>query len=299
VQLMDFLFKLFATFLLMGSGIITRAFVQEPVIISQFMQPPPLAKTVLEAKLIVVARLRNVVLKPRTDSLPSPASEDILLNAGKYSVDVLFELKGHADHHLAIDIAITSSFCYNDVSFPVVCGKLLLLFLVPSAHSSTEEGAWTAVNSNVPLTPLPAAIDAVTVGKANDPVLARVVGVLLNTMSDSRLRKANSPLLENAIDPRLPKALLPYIDDPDRDTRVSICAALAANQVIAAIPRIVQLEATMMNGARGRNCIDALEMYKTTAALPLLNPLVFDADEFTRRNAMIALRNIASKKSIP
>jgi len=289
-----------ALLLTLCSGVAFGATLQEPVQIGQDLLPSlPLAKTVTGAKLIVVARLVKIVSKPSHHGTSKPASKEATIDAGRYSVDVVFTLKGHFEHRLNISIAETSFFGYNDVPFSVIPGKLLLLFLVPSVHPSVDEGQWAAEDANVPLTPLRSNFDAVTAGSVNTTVLTRIVGILLDTMSDSLLRKANTLLLENMIDPRLPRALIPYLNDANRNTRVSICTALATNQVVEAIPSIVRLEKEMMSGASGRNCIFALQFYKTRAALPLLNPLLFDASEYTRRNAVGALRDIGDKSSIP
>jgi HEAT repeat protein len=95
------------------------------------------------------------------------------------------------------------------------------------------------------------------------------------------------------------KAMKPLADDRDDDIRMNAIRCMATNQDVAAIPKIAAWHYSDPQTS-GNPLPGELENFKNAAAIPFLNALLQDKDQYVRQNAVGALRRLPpDKSSIP
>ncbi len=182
---------------------------------------------------------------------------------------------------------------------PVKAGDTALFFL------RREGSTWKVVDGKLPglrlTTNATKLSEALIQAQAAPQSVARLVPLLIASLDDAEMRPTFLSQLSHVEDVRVKEALLPYIDDHDENTRDSALTGLAINQYVEVIPHIVSFAREKWRRDRTGPlwCIEAIGKIRSPKAVAALNRLLFDESEFTRLNAIMALRPIADETSIP
>lgn len=266
----------------------------------------PITSVIAEAKVIVIVRLESYTPDPEVHK--RIASGKIVLEDGeaftaihmvkppaRYNFRVMRRLRGECGDMLQLNLPAIYSYYYPISGTQVGVGNTCILFL----HLN-DKGELVPTNATLPIMRL---IDTQQAPIVNEPIGANmklyVTSLLLSSLVDTKIRLANTHLLKDIIEPQIPLGLIAYVNDPDLGVRDNVLYALAINQQVSAIPLIARLQAEQSRQGNGVHSVVALENYKTPAAVPHLNPLLFEIDEYTRLNAAAALRNLPHRSSIP
>lgn len=274
----------------------------------------PLPENVAKADLIVVGEVVNytqdvnyVLPKPSRSIIINGQKHDIysgidgfviantLTPPGYYQFKIITVVKGQPMGTLRVKLPAILSVIYDGAALKVEPGMKCLLLLHLDTGSIAEP-----VDPNLPIIPLS---NSSTTKRINDHnqggVYERVVDLVLASLTDPIIRQANTFLLRNVVNTKMVVALVPYIDDSNLKVRDNVLYSLAANQQVAAIPRIEQLTQQANQAQIGVACPIALSFYKNVEARPYLLPLLFSSDYYIRLNTMFAIDHLANRTTIP
>ena len=213
---------------------------------------------------------------------------DTLNPAGTYELEVEQTLKGHSSKIIHLNSPTILSIYYDTVNFHLGAGTRVLLIL-----RTNKQGEWEAVDPTVPLIPLPSGLS----GTYSD-VASLLLGAL--PVADSNLRQVYTYFLRSTVNPQVVIGLTDYINDPNIAIQDNVLRCLANNQQLGAIPRIKALAEKAQAKGVSVTCTASLESYKDTPdAKPLLEPLLFCPEYFSRFHTMLALDHLVDHNSIP
>ena len=216
---------------------------------------------------------------------------------GSYTFKTIHKIKGDAPDILQLDLPRISWLKYGGAqALRINEGDNVLLNLNRGA-----DGKFTWVNQDAPFIKVGSKDLILKKVEVNSPQ-QQVLDFIEQSFTDPVLRQANTYLLRSTQDTSLVSRLAPYLNDPNQRVRDNVLYCMAVNQQVAAIPRIAQLAREMaLEGPQsgGAQAVTALEEYKAPAAVPYLNPMLFEANQYVRLNSVTALGNLADKSSIP
>ena len=271
---------------------------------ASLVSPPQYTQDILnQSQIIVVARIvsftQDKKSAPDADSPKSHSgniivtSNDDMVPSGNYSFDILRTIKGHSDKNLQIHLPALSRRNYGFADFEVRLGDDVILCLTKGS-----DGQVAPTELGVPLIQLGKNYASEVETNTGD-VSTEVFGLMLRSLGDPVIRQANTALLRDVNSPIVAKGLLPFINDSNDSVKDNVLYCMAVNQVVSAIPKIVQLQLKEARKDGGTYCVTALQLYDNPQAVPLLNPLLFQNDEYIRINSVMALQKIADTSSIP
>lgn len=260
----------------------------------------PLPQIIAQAEVVVVASLAKYTPDSKNQNQQETTKDKgnftfggenstDEIRSGIYTFRVLQTVKGQWDGTLQLSLP----HYYYSTRFGIKEGSQVLLFLRSDAKRN-----WMPVDPLVPLIRL-GENTSLNDNNADEDSLSRVVALVLASLIDPVLRRENTYRLRFVVDPRIPKALSTYIDDPDITTQGNVLYSLATNQQVSAIPYIATSQAKMSEKGSGTETVVALQQFKIPEAVRYLNPLLFEADEYTRINTAITLQRLADRSSIP
>lgn len=261
-------------------------------------EPWPLPRTVKNSQAIVIASLTHYapVGGQTNGTEAAPAEQTWTFDAnrkdpvGLYSFSVIMPLQGQLEEKLQLSLPQY----YRSGKLGIKEGQHVLLFL----HSNVPAD-WTPVDPLVPFIKLADDKLEDKDNKAGKPLLSTVVSLVLDSLRDPALRRQNIRRLRDVVDPQIVEKLPAYLDDPDILVRDNVLYSLAINQQVSVIPRIAKLNAQLMLSDSNAESIVALQKFKTPEAVPYLNPLLFESDQYIRVNTAYALQSLATSNSIP
>jgi hypothetical protein len=216
---------------------------------------------------------------------------------GTYTFAAQLRLKGQCPDVLSLQLPGLEWMQYGDPKLEIRDQSSFVLFL------NREGDRWTATDGRWPLIPLgkDADIPKAPFEGSEAEATALVVRLMVAGLDDPIVRGATLKILSKTRSADVATAARKYWDDPDYYVKQAALCCLATNEVVEAIPRIVE----MYRGAaaRGGNLgLGAdLQAYHTPEAVPYLNAAMVDSDQALRINAAMALRQnrLADKSSIP
>lgn len=278
---------------------------------SAFMMPAsmPLPQTIVDAQVIVIGRIADCP-PDLTYEQNAPAKRVALVGMdamvamtglkprGQYVFKVLRTIKGQCESSLQLNMPQVLSSYYDNVKFQIKQDAIVLLFLKADAS-----GQLLPVDPTVPFIPLPEKALSIPVTESSASPESQVIALMLASLDAPAVRHADLFLLRNSVDDRIPKAVSPYLNDADLRIQDIALYCMLTNQQVQFIPHVAKLERKLFpeEGRIGSSAMSLLALgnLKTPAAVPYLNPLLFEPCEYSRLNAMLALRKLANRTSIP
>ena len=272
-----------------GSGLLLTTKQSDVIIVAKIIRivRSPLPKTdVSKSVYIKLGRGLPSVQVSVTDQADNPA--------GVYDVFVIGAVKGRCPGRLNIKLPELSDTDYNFAQPRFKANDEVLLFLQRKSNN------FIPVGNGVPIIPI-SHYHSSPNGEtfAGDPAYQHVLDVMLASLRASDHREVITYLLSNIVDAKLETALKPYEDDPNLSVEGNVLYCLAENGQVEVIPKIAALQNRLSLAGEGSLSVGALSDFNTSDAVPYLNPLVCNANEFTRLNAMESLLNLADRTSIP
>jgi len=272
---------------------------------AQLMSPPmPLADIINHSPTIALARVSKFIAdnKPATDVAPQRTfwnnstaidSDDNIVPSGTYFFNVWMIVRGQNDKVLQLHLPALSRLDYGFASFNIKLGDYCILFLTKNV-----DGQIVPFEPGIPLVELSQTSAPMVEANAKD-VSTETLDLILRSISNPLVRQANTALLRDVNNPTVLERLSPFINDPNDSVRDNVLYCMAVNQVVSAIPKIAQLQRKKAEQGSGTSCVTALQFYHNPQAVPLLNPLLFQNDEYIRINSVLALQKTADASSIP
>jgi len=266
-------------------------------------QPAPLPEIVDQATLVSILRIESVNLKAVPDDKPTgffktKDGKSLPFYTGRrspqlgdYKFTVLRTLKGDAHEHASIEIPSMIAVGYS-APFDVKSGSVVVAFF---QKDGTD---WTPQDPLRPFIPLPIGMDITSVPSGT--VLHQVEFLISQELKDEAIRPIAVNLLSYSTDPQVLVALAPYIEDPNLRLRDSVLIAFARNRQFGAINRIRDLNRLLSKQNSNARSIEELRSFSgMKEAVPLLNPLLFEDEQFMRVNALDTLSQSKDASILP
>jgi hypothetical protein len=276
-------------------------------------QPRSIDQSVSESHLVAIGRLKAYVEDTGAREARARAIEDADKGTGKlnfteltakqlpgtYTFSILARLKGEATEELRFHHPQPVTWlAYSDDKFTVKDGGIYLLFL------AQQGGEWRSVDQSHPFIPLgeKLQIQSLPLEGEDKEISAALIRLMIASLDDEAVRRSSLNLLRGTRSADVVSAARRFWDDPDYFVQTGALNCLATNQVVEAIPRIIELKRKIDQAGTGDlGRIPRLDVYNTPECLPQLNVLLFDPAPMVREHVMLALRNnrLADQGSIP
>ncbi len=252
-----------------------------------------LPKATEEAQVVVIAKIINQKFNLPNANDPNRGIFQIY-PSGLYTLQLLLVVKGQLPSKFQVRLPEISTTSYGENIFTVAKDDRVLLILKYDA-----DGSLVPVNNLLPLIKL--ATNQTFNSNQHTSTLLYLTSILLKSLSDPSVRLANLNAMRGVVDPQVVVGLIPYLNDPNMNVRGVVFECLATNQQVVVIPRLVELAMQMekRNRGMGDHVLIALREFKTTDAVPYLNPLTFSDNLYLRTQAVYAIYKIANNTSIP
>lgn len=255
-----------------------------------------LNQVIENSDVISIARIKNTTamkptVKPRSgNGVGFLLSMSTFLSAGHYELAFINQLKGPKLQTVDLDFPSLSSFAYAS-SFTIRTDQLILVFL-------RREGDGLVPTD--PLRPYIPLQSEDTRTETAEPVKNQIIELLSRNLQVRTSRRMMAYLLKDFDSPEIVSSLAPYSSDEDLQTRDYVLSGLARNQQIAAVPKIRDLN-RLLQKQRGmaQSVVDLENFNKVKAAVPFLNPLLFETEQYIRLNTLFALSPVVDSSSIP
>gem|GEM_PF-6274609 len=172
-------------------------------------------------------------------------------------------------------------------------GSYVLLVL-----QAASNGVLSPVSPEYPFIPLGNAVPNTAQIDSSDPMAASTE-VITDAMADKSLRSFLRALFILENNDAVVKGLSKYVNDPDKEVRVSVLVSMITCQQVAAIPLMVKYLHENSDYFVNNSTDSALRYYNTPKAIPALCPLTFDPVPGIREAALHALVHTESPASTP
>lgn len=263
----------------------------------------PLAKSVEKATLIIKAHLIKFVpdqaapLPTTTDGYiddKQPATDIYAMNpAGLYTFTEVQCLKGKYTSRMVLRLPAMLRVYYAYAQVNIHEGKDFLLML-----TKTASGHYEPVDPTIPLIP----VEPTEIISKGDPIHL-VLATMLTSLDDPAIRKANTFLVRETVDASLPGYVSPLIKNSDLTVVDNVLYCLVTNNHIEVIPLVEQLEnklyPTEETIGSSATALTAVAHVTNPDAVKFINPLLDSPSQYARVDAMLAIRRIGDKSSIP
>lgn len=261
-------------------------------------EPLPLSKVVQISAVVATASLTKYspIGNQAAQETQEPAQQTWTFDAnqeaplGIYTFRISSNIKGD----LRREVQLTLPQYHRSGRLGIKDGQPVLLLL-----RSNPPNNWVPTEPLIPFIKLDQDHQDNKAVKA-ESALFQVVNLIIDSLHDPVLRRNNIGLLKEVIDPQIPQKLPAYADDADILVQDNVLYSLATNQQAHIIPHIARLNAQLLrqNDSNAQSIV-ALQKFKTPTAVPYLNPLLFEFDEYIRVNTVYTLQDLADATSIP
>jgi len=258
-----------------------------------------LPQDVYGADAVVIFKVDSLTLKPkpvpqRTGMGFSGPQAFIAISTfegeGLYEVTMVRNIKGEARASLSINFPPLTTLGYPSV-FHLKAGDYLVAFL------RKGDNGWVPQDPIRPFVPLFQTPDLTN--SPSEP-LQQVELLILPELKDEATRLMAVDLLSSTSNPKVLVALSPYIEDQNLRVRDLVLTTYARNQQVSAIPRIRDLNRLTSAQRSNPQALTALRSFVgVKEALPLLNPLLFEDEQFMRVNALDTLSQSKDASILP
>ncbi|HVS71295.1 MAG TPA: hypothetical protein VHQ47_08580 [Phycisphaerae bacterium] len=261
-------------------------------------------KSIAKADVIVAVTIQSFTpdadFKPPTFANDGPTNfaADAINPPGAYHFQRLQAIKGDTDAAFDLHLPLLSYEVLGNRPLQVPTGSPALLLL-----KKDSDGKLAPVDPILPLIPLSA--DAFPKARASaTQKTPDAISLLLASLPDERVRLTlvtllDPPLRQPIVDQRIAPAMRAYLIDKNVQVRDQAIDIVARTQDVSLIPKIAAAAVASEAAHVSSGPVGAFAYYKTAAAVPYLNPLILEGTDYTRLNAMMALRPIADASSIP
>ena len=210
---------------------------------------------------------------------------------GTYKLTTVKNIKGDVGAELTLNLPTLTYLGYAS-AFHMKIGDFLIAFL------RKEKNSWVAQDPMRPFVPLFNNPD-LTIIQGESP-LQQVESLIVPELKDENVQLMAADLLSYSVNPRVLVALAPYVEDPNLRLRDFVLTTFARNRQFGVINRIRDLNRlTAPKRASPRVVVELANFSGIQQAVPLLNPLLFEDEQYIRINALGALSRTKDASSIP
>jgi len=259
-------------------------------------------QTIGQAEVVAIFKIGSLDLKAKPIPKPSGPSgiftgttafiaASTFEGEGTYQLITVRNIKGDAGADVTLKAPALTGLGYLS-TFHVKVGDFLIALLRKDGNS------WVPQDPMRPFVPLFVTPDLTTISDANP--LQQVESLVIPELKDKSTRLLAADLLSNSKNSKVLVALAPYIEDSNLRVRDIVLTTFARNKQLNVINRIRDLNRlTSVQGSNLKGITELLNYSGMKEAVPFLNPLLFEAEQFIRINALDSLVQAKDASSIP